>query len=62
MSELSEHCQVCDHNVVDGIACDGPADNCPWQERRKTGEVRAHHIDLTAMAMPNETDAIRGIE
>jgi hypothetical protein len=57
------YCTVCDHGVVDGVACDGMPEECPLnavhlrtfgKERSRLSSVRA--VDC---AQPDERDFVR---
>ncbi len=59
------YCSVCDHEVVDGVACDGKPEECPLNSaglghmsvRRKSSQIRVRVADC---AQPDEYDFIRG--
>lgn len=57
------YCTVCDHGVVDGVACDGKPEECPLKigaisasMKVKPYESRVRAIDC---AQPEEFDFVR---
>ncbi|MEJ2576420.1 MAG: hypothetical protein P8106_06960 [Gammaproteobacteria bacterium] len=65
LQQKYQYCDVCDHRIVPGVACDGQPRECPHQDhplpagydRRCTFPVQA-----VALALPSEFDAVRGVD
>jgi hypothetical protein len=64
MSQQTAFCDVCDHKIVTGIACDGQPKECPYHAVHGT---KHRQIDNFAMAVDSLTgksdpDAVRSID
>jgi len=65
MSNDTPHCEVCDHRIVNGVACDGPTIECPLIRTNQASQCPQYGFDrleLTAQGGPEEFDAIRGFD
>jgi hypothetical protein len=63
MSNNTPHCEVCDHRIVNGVACDGPTVECPLIGTSQPRQFPQHGFDcleLVTQGGPEEFDAIRG--
>ena len=57
------YCTVCDHGVVDGVACDGKPEECPLKTgtigaliEKRSSQYRVRAVDC---AQPEEFDFVR---
>jgi hypothetical protein len=57
-------CGRCDHQMVQGVACDGQYEDCFYltekRERSAQRRARAFLFDIKQIAYPGEFDAVRG--
>ena len=55
-------CDVCDHELVHGVACDGQFEDCPYVVQMNTHHHREKHlylVEVAGLALPGEFDAVR---
>ena len=57
------YCTVCDHGVIDGVACDGKPEECPFNAMSTVGSARAgrrcNRVRPIDCAQPDEPDFVR---
>jgi hypothetical protein len=55
-------CEVCDHELVHGVACDGQFEECPYLVEINAQQHRPKHVylaEVADLALPGEFDAVR---
>jgi len=60
-----QYCDVCDHRIVPGVACDGQPSECPHQDHPLLSADTRHTVipvRAVTVALPGEFDAVRGID
>jgi len=65
MQQLADlPCSRCDHQMVQGVACDGQYEDCFYlTEKRERSAPRRHRaflVEIRNIAQPGEFDAVRG--
>ena len=61
----AEYCDVCDHRIVRGVACDGHPNECTYHSEGLKGAAVRHadYSAAVARCLGNEDcDAVRGID
>lgn len=55
-------CDVCDHELVHGVACDGQFEECPYLALKVAQQSKVKHlylVEVADLALPGEFDAVR---
>ncbi|MGD2082669.1 MAG: hypothetical protein PVF91_06875 [Chromatiales bacterium] len=61
---VQEVCNICDHQMVPGVACDGQFEECPHHLALGTAatglDFGVYAEEVLDLAQPGEFDAVRG--
>ena len=63
-SAAQEICNICDHQMVPGVACDGQFEECPHHTGQPVSapgpDFGVYAEEVLDLAQPGEFDAVRG--
>ena len=64
MSQESTFCEVCDHKIVSGIACDGQPEECPFHavHGTKQRQMDRYAAAVDSLTGKKDADVVRSVD